>query len=344
MLPIDTKALKVEHAECFHHALCAGGSVKMVVRNRGKRTTVTQVLVQLVEGRVTVREPPLLCGVLGHENFAWVNPLKYSEELFGGRLRGEMKLPGRQIEPRRVEALPIGMEGEQKVVSLCVDLCVRQAGAGRDDASQLPLNELARCGRFHLVADGNLDPLVEQLLNIVIRCMKGDARHRHAVPMGEGDAKQFGAPFGILEKDFIEIAQTKQQQRIIRELGTNFVPLLHHRGEFLFGHLRNRSVDTRHSSSQINTDAQRFINRALNRRPGYASVGRPWLYRYMLFALKTPARPSSWCCTVYWVLRATGRRLPRRSRQTTRCTYWIYATTANPRMRSRCVGVNWWRM
>ena len=53
--------------------------------------------------------------------------------------------------------------------------------------------------------------------------------------MGQGDSEQLGAPFGVLQKDFVEVPEAEHEQRIVRELGTYFVPLLHHWGEFLFG-------------------------------------------------------------------------------------------------------------
>ena len=121
------------------------------------------------------------------------------------------------------------------MVALRIDLGVGHSGAGRDDAGELALDEFAGLGRLHLVADGDLDALIEQLLDVAVGGVKGDAGHGHAVAVGQGDAEQLGALFGVLFEDLVEIAEAEHEQRIVRKLGTDLVPLLHHGGEFLLG-------------------------------------------------------------------------------------------------------------
>lgn len=127
------------------------------------------------------------------------------------------------------------------MVTLGIDLGVGEAGAGRDNAGECAFDEFAGLRGFDLIADGNFHPTVEEFLDIAVGGVVGDAGHGHAVTMCQGDAEELGTPLGVLQENFVEVTESEHEQGIVRELATDFVPLLHHGSEFLFGRHKSDS-------------------------------------------------------------------------------------------------------
>ena len=75
------------------------------------------------------------------------------------------------------------------MIALGVDLSVRQSRARGNDAGECAFNQLPGLRRFDLIADGDFDALIEELLNVAVGGMKGDASHGHAVAVGKSDAE-----------------------------------------------------------------------------------------------------------------------------------------------------------
>jgi hypothetical protein len=206
------------------------------------------------------------------KNFARVDAFEDREEVLGFGLGGEEEFSGGEVEPGGLKVVFAKMEGEKEMVALGLDLVVGEAGTGRDDAGEFAFDEFAGGGCFNLVADRDFNALVEKFLNVIVGGVVWNARHGHAVAVGQGDPEVFCAAFGVLIEDFVEIPQSEKKEGIVRELGTDFVPLLHHGGDFL----RLLGGHTLQKGSSI-IDSYSYESKAnflLNEHDGVLFVGR----------------------------------------------------------------------
>lgn len=118
------------------------------------------------------------------------------------------------------------------------ELVVLDGSAWSENASESAFYELARLRCFNLVADGYFFPGLESFADVLFSGMVGDACHEVAAALCESDAEDLGSDFRILVEHLVEVAQSKEQQRVGRELAPNLEVLLHHGGDFLFVHSR----------------------------------------------------------------------------------------------------------
>ena len=98
----------------------------------------------------------------------------------------------------------------------------------RSRADEYPLPE-ARC---------------EDFLHVRGRGVVGDARHRLARALREGQAQNLRAALRVVAEHFVEVAEAEQKQRVWRQRAAHLHVLLHHGGQpalaglVAFGHLR----------------------------------------------------------------------------------------------------------
>jgi hypothetical protein len=59
-----------------------------------------------------------------------------------------------------------------------------------------------------------------------------DAAHWDRSALGQGHVEELRAVAGVFEKHLVEIAESKQQQRIVGQLAFDAPVLRHHRGKF----------------------------------------------------------------------------------------------------------------
>ncbi len=91
-------------------------------------------------------------------------------------------------------------------------------GAGRDDARDFAADELlAGAGFFDLIADGDAiaasDEARDVALGRVIRdAAHGDGRAFFLVARGEGDFEFARGGDGVVEEEFVEIAEAEHEQ------------------------------------------------------------------------------------------------------------------------------------
>ena len=104
--------------------------------------------------------------------------------------------------------------GHDIVVFRLIQCLGIEVGSRRHHPNHFPLyNTLGQPGIFHLFTDGDLISFLHQPVDIIIRCMKGDAAHGR--PLGqttilsrESQLQFSGYSFRILEKHLIEVSQT----------------------------------------------------------------------------------------------------------------------------------------
>ena len=117
---------------------------------------------------------------------------------------------------------------------------------GRKNASDFAADDLLRnFGIFHLLADGDLESLADQLGDVAFGCVIGHATHGDGDPFflisgGQRDLKFAGSDDGVFEEEFVKVPKPKKEQGVGVLLFDGSV--LPHQGSAGFGLLRMRRV------------------------------------------------------------------------------------------------------
>ena len=128
----------------------------------------------------------------------------------------EPQPPALTIYRRKVVG-PVAVEQVQVINRACAE-----------DLSNLTRHQFARHGLGRLLGDGDTLATLDQLGDIALRGMIGNAAHRDAAALGQGHIENRRGRLRILEEHLIKIAQPVKQQHIRRQLATNREVLLHH--------------------------------------------------------------------------------------------------------------------
>ena len=107
--------------------------------------------------------------------------------------------------------------------------------AGRKDLRDFPFDELAGARVFHLIANGDFASAFQDARDVIIRRMKRQAAHRHAVARGEREIDQLRTGLRVLEKQFLKVAEAEEQQCVLRQFAFDAAILRHHGSELRFG-------------------------------------------------------------------------------------------------------------
>ena len=171
-----------------------------------------------------------LDGLFRKQALGHVQPPEFLGELTLGHVhRGEG--PGREVEPSETEVTGLrAHHGGEVVGPARVEEFVFGHAAERDDAGHFPTDDfLAVVGGFHLLGDGDAVPRREQLPELVIELGEREPGHRVLLALGQREAADLVADFGIFVEEFVELAVLKQHDHagvgILRG-----AELLHHRG------------------------------------------------------------------------------------------------------------------
>ena len=137
------------------------------------------------------------------------------------------------------------MDRAEEVILLVVEHRICHSHAGCNEFGDASLDERFREFRvFELVADGNAFACPDELRQVGVEGMIGEAGHCDAlcrtrlavVPVGEGDAEDFSSNHRIVGIRLVEVAATEQQQRL-GVLRLEVVELLHHGCQRFLCHL-----------------------------------------------------------------------------------------------------------
>ena len=142
-----------------------------------------------------------------------------------------------QVEPAEGRARLFQLECGQVVVSTRFDLVVFDCGARCEDSSQRALDEFSRLGSFHLIAYGHFLSGLESFSDILLRGVVGNTRHEVVAPFCKSDSQQLRPDFCVLVKHFVEVTETKQEQRVRGQVTLNLEVLLHHGSYLAFSHI-----------------------------------------------------------------------------------------------------------
>ena len=232
----ETETLEVEYAQRRLHGVGAGGGLEMVTRKFGHDALLRETGEGVERGFVVRRGAPDGERALREHELARRQRVEHGEEILRRRIAREAEFAGGEVHPGGVQAAAVACEGGEVTVAGGVELVGLERCPRTQDARDGAADESARLGRLGLVADGDLAAGGEDFADVVVGGVERDARHRVAVAPGEGDAEEFGADLGVLEKQLVEIAEAEEEQGVGREAAFHLKVLLQHRRELLVGH------------------------------------------------------------------------------------------------------------
>ena len=180
----------------------------------------------------------------GEEDFARAKDAKLVAEAGFGIVAGEFG--GAEFASGKVnesetggQALRVARDGGEEVVLFAFDK-VGGGGAGRENTDHFATDDLFAGSRlFELFADGDFVAGADEAGDVVFGGMIGHAAHWDGfaalfVAGGEGDLQDAGGDDRVVVKEFVEIAEAEEEQRL-RMLFFHGVVLLHQRSSWL-GH------------------------------------------------------------------------------------------------------------
>src|SRR6266567_8007017 len=199
----------------------------------------------------TQQVPQRRC-LTGVNNLRWPKPVQLRQQgAFARHLRSHEFARG-QIRKRQTKGSAGGTNCRQKIIPLRRQYSFIEMGARTKDLCDLPLDQLAWSGVFHLVANGHLSTGPEQTANIGFGGVKWDAAHRHRPAFGQGHIEQLRTSLRVLKKQFIKIAQPEKQQRIFGQFALDAAVLRHHRAQLgVAGHCRNVKWESSRGRNEI---------------------------------------------------------------------------------------------
>ena len=126
----------------------------------------------------------------------------------------------------------------QEVVLRGVEHATFCNGARRHNPRDFAANNALGCGRiFHLVADGHLESGTHHLGKIAVECVVRNATHGCVVAFRERDIQRRRGGLRVIEEHLVEVAETEEEDHILRHLALDAPVLAHHRCQFLACHV-----------------------------------------------------------------------------------------------------------
>ncbi len=132
---------------------------------------------------------------------------------------GGAKLASRKIECGKSDGISGARHAGQKVVLFRVKMRIHRRSR-REHARDLALHQrLGQPRILHLLADGDLEALANQLGNVVVGGVIGHAAHGNGsalffVARGERDLQLARGDHRIFEEKFVEVTQAEEEERI----------------------------------------------------------------------------------------------------------------------------------
>ena len=121
------------------------------------------------------------------------------------------ELAGRKIEKCQTQCVTVLRDGRQEVVFFRAKLRIRRRSRRHHARNFTFYKGFGHSRVFHLLADCDLEPLADQLSDVALGSVVGDAAHRNGqsfflVPRSQGNLKFFGGNNGVFKKELVEIS------------------------------------------------------------------------------------------------------------------------------------------
>ena len=145
-----------------------------------------------------------------------------------GRQAGGSQLPGGKIGPRQRQGRAAVGQRRQVVVAGVVEQALVHDRSRGDHLDDPPLGQ-PTLGKPDLLADSHLASGPQQLRQVGLRGVMGNAAHRHAVAFRERDVQDRRGLLRVLGEHLVEVPEPKEQDRTrLRRLQAQILP--HHGG------------------------------------------------------------------------------------------------------------------
>src|ERR1035437_10089657 len=132
---------------------------------------------------------------------------------------GRTKFAGRKVQGREAESNSCLRHATQKIILFRSEMRVSR-GAWREHTRDFALHQRFGYARvFHLFADGDLEAFADQLADVVLGGVVWHAAHRYGnafflVARGQRDLQLPRREHGVLEEEFVEVAQPEEDERV----------------------------------------------------------------------------------------------------------------------------------
>ena len=162
-------------------------------------------------------------GARGHQKFAGPHALEFllqARRSLRARKLGGAEVAGREVYESQAYTTVALRQRRQIVILARLENLRIDRRSRRDHASDFALHEFRGEARIlHLVADGYPKTATDELGDVPLRGMIGNAAHwdRHALLLvagGQGDLQLFRSHHGVFKEELVEISQSKQQEGV----------------------------------------------------------------------------------------------------------------------------------
>ena len=172
---------------------------------------------------------------VGHEELARLQTGELVIELRGRFDFGEAELAGAEVEPGEPVGFFARTDSGEVVVAVFFEPEVIE-GAGAEDAGDFAADEFAWGDLADLVADGDALAGFDEFGHVSAGAVVGDAAHGDVAAFGQGDVEEGRGFAGVVEKHFVEVAETEKKEGVGGKLAADVLILAHHGGELRGGH------------------------------------------------------------------------------------------------------------
>src|SRR6185437_9316056 len=129
---------------------------------------------------------------------------------------------GRKIGDGEAGPAPLAKRRRDIAITGSVEQFRIGDGAGRDDAGDAALDQIAPVWLANLLDNGNLMPGSDQARNIALSCVVGDAGHRdaigalrlHPAARGERNVEHARRDSSVLVERFVEVAESEEDDDV----------------------------------------------------------------------------------------------------------------------------------
>ena len=159
------------------------------------------------------------------KRFARTDELQFVAESFLRARAGEfggLEFAGGEIDEGEADGLGGGVlgDGGEEIIFAGVEDGDVGGGARGDDAGDFAADEFfAGAGLFHLFADGDFEAGADEAGDVAVGGVIGNAAHGDglaffAIAGGEGDLEFAGGDDGVFVEEFVEVAETEEEEGV----------------------------------------------------------------------------------------------------------------------------------
>jgi hypothetical protein len=170
-------------------------------------------------------------GFGGDEALSRAEAIEFGEECGGVGELGDAEVAGGEIDECEAVVWGGGMDGGEVIIAFGDEETIVEVGAGAEDLSDGTLDEVSGACVFDLIADGDFATCFEETSDVGVSGVARDAAHGDDAAFCEGDVEEARAGGSVVEEQFVEVAETEEEQSIARQFTFDAAVLRHHGSE-----------------------------------------------------------------------------------------------------------------